>query len=454
MQWKRYMENLLEKGLSLRFHLLMFTLILALSTFYLDWSPSWNASSRAAMTLALALDHSLQIDEYADFAGDKATIQGHHYSDKGPLPSLLITPVVVAVNLVYPINQLDTAHRLIFVVALGAFFFGSLPFALLVYQVFMRKWRTNVNGIPLVMLFFFGSFLFVFSGSFFGHVFAAFLLFNSLLMLEDQRPLASGVFLGLAFMTEYTMAVFGVFWCTYWLLQRKWQPMLWFFAGVLPFVFLQAYYNEYLTGSFFEFAYKYQSGFEMNAQHYGFAFPSLSALYHITISPYRGLLFYAPMLIFLLTKIRVQSFDLRTITGVVLWSSLAYIVLFSMSKSWYQGWSFGPRYLLPLPILLFYAFSSKLALSKGEVFVMFALGLLGFVHTALDKATVLYPSTDDYFPLINSITDAVINRAWSTLNVFAVFGISGLFAFAFFVLLFFAVMTLLTAMHRAELKKS
>jgi hypothetical protein len=132
---------------------------------------------------------------------------------------------------------------------LGAFFFGSLPFALLVYQVFMRKWRTNVNGIPLVMLFFFGSFLFVFSGSFFGHVFAAFLLFNSLLMLEDQRPLASGVFLGLAFMTEYTMAVFGVFWCTYWLLQRKWQPMLWFFAGVLPFVFLQAYYNEYLTGS-------------------------------------------------------------------------------------------------------------------------------------------------------------------------------------------------------------
>jgi hypothetical protein len=40
------------------------------------------------------------------------------------------------------------------------------------------------------------------------------------------------------------------------------------------------------------------------------------------------------------------------------------------------------------------------------------------------------------------------------LNVFAVFGISGLFAFAFFVLLFFAVMTLLTAMHRAELKKS
>ncbi|MFN6115556.1 MAG: hypothetical protein ACK46C_06710, partial [Flavobacteriales bacterium] len=72
--------------------LVFFLLALLLCSWHLDSGHNANTLSRAAMVAALVEHGTLQIDAYHTLTEDKALVKGHYYSEKAPLPALLVAP--------------------------------------------------------------------------------------------------------------------------------------------------------------------------------------------------------------------------------------------------------------------------------------------------------------------------------------------------------------------------
>ncbi|MDZ7846138.1 MAG: hypothetical protein U5L96_04920 [Owenweeksia sp.] len=406
------------------------------SIYYLDWSLGWNPVSRMALPLSLALEGNWQIDTFSAYTGDAAHINGHYYSDKAPLPGLLMLPVIYLAKWFTPLSQLPVVEQLQWANALGALFLGSLPFVISLVKV--QKMLGEDFPRWLSLLFFFGSFLFVFAGSAYSHALAGLLVLLSFESFQKNRPGWSGFFIGAAFCTEYTTIVFGALWGLYFLLNKSFKSTFLLGLAVVPFLLFQAWYNWHLSGSALDFAYKFQEGFKMNATHYGFGWPSLKAFYHLSISPYRGLFFYAPLLLPLLffnKNLGIAQWWKKPLAfGLI--ASLAYLLLFSFSKSWYGGWTFGPRYLYPVALLLFVALGKDLFLSKRGQSIAVIVGTLGLLHTFADKVSVLYPPTEYLYPSVQFILPAIGHGIFNEMNLISVFGISGAVAALVFSSLF------------------
>src|ERR1700722_15420978 len=67
-------------------------LLLAYAYFY--QAGGWNQNSRFDLIRALAEHGTVRIDAYAQNTGDKATFEGHTYSDKAPGQALTAVPPV------------------------------------------------------------------------------------------------------------------------------------------------------------------------------------------------------------------------------------------------------------------------------------------------------------------------------------------------------------------------
>ena len=64
-----------------RVYLLVFALLFVPYA-YFDHSDGWNQISRLAALHAVVVEHTIVIDDYQVFTGDKAFINGHYYSEK------------------------------------------------------------------------------------------------------------------------------------------------------------------------------------------------------------------------------------------------------------------------------------------------------------------------------------------------------------------------------------
>lgn len=429
-----------------KFHILFFLLSLLLSTYYIDWLPNWNSTSRAALPLSLALEGTFSIDEYDEFTGDNATVEGVPISDKSPLPGLMMTPVVLLVDFFYDLEELKPYDRLSVVIFIASVLFGSIPMALILLFVYKSRMRHVNNGILILYVAFFGSFLFVFSGSFMSHVFTAFLLLWSFLQLEKKKYFIAGLLMGACFMSEYNMAIFGVGWGLFMLTQGKRRELLLFSLGVLPFILLQGCYNYLTTGSFLELAYRYQENFAHNADAYGFGAPSLEALYHLSISQYRGVLFYAPVLLLIIVGgiMQKKHFKFSWMEQMATLGCIFYLLVFCCNKSWYGGWTYGPRYLAGIPVILFLVYLNRIQLKSLYMKIgLILLGGFGIIQAFMDKASLLYPKTSMKFPLIDGIIPAFQKGNYNDRTLPGLFGGEGLWPHLIFFVLFITVLILL-----------
>jgi len=429
-----------------KFHILFFLLSLVLSSYYIDWLPNWNSTSRAALPLSLALEGTFNINEYDEFTGDNATVEGIPISDKSPLPGLMMTPIVYLVDLFYDLDELEPRDRLSVVIFIASILFGSFPMALILLFVYKFRMRYVNNGILILYIAFFGSFLFVFSGSFMSHVFTAFLLLWSFLHLEKDKYFIAGLLMGACFMSEYNMAIFGVAWGGFMMMRGKWKVLLLFSLGVLPFILLQGWYNHVTTGSFLELAYRYQENFAQNADAYGFGVPNLGALYHLSISQYRGVVFYAPILILVIAGGILQKKEFKTswVEQMAVLSCVFYLLVFCCNKSWYGGWTYGPRYLAGIPVLLFLIYLNRIRLKSIYMKIgLIFLGGFGVIQAFMDKATLLYPKTSMKFPLFDGIIPAFEEGNYNDRTLPGLFGAEGLWPHLIFFALFITALILL-----------
>jgi hypothetical protein len=401
---------------------IFFLVNILLSSYFLDIWPTPNCVSRALPVLAFSKDKTLKIDRYADLSPDKSKVENHFYSDKAPLPTLLTIPLYELIKwcgfdkvsgdtgrkypiyIGYRLGVYDWRDyiipEVIPVLIVGGLVFGSLPFVLIIMMSFvaLHKIKPNISPVLMAMLAWYGSFIFVFSGTFFNHVFAGFLLLLSFILLKKNNYFLSGLVLGFGFLTEYTVIVAAPFWfiCV-WMKEKKKHSPLIFAAGILPSVLFIAIYNWLITGFPWKMLNAYHACNEYQGlhHHYGFSLPSLKAVWGLSFSGWMGLFNFTPVLyciafyiILALIKNKKLLFPLETACLAVF--GIVFFLVISSFFTWWGGWSYGPRYLIVLAVLLLY--EGMLVISRYKIntllFVMTAL--FGIIGAWIAKATLVF----------------------------------------------------------------
>jgi hypothetical protein len=242
------------------------------------------------------------------------------------------------------------------------------------------------------------SFVFVFSGTFFAHVMAAACCLMGYNSFEKKKYVWCGFFCGLAFLTEYTTLWIFIAWLLIDILQqKKVKHVLQAMLGFAPALVFILCYNYYFTGSPFKMLYLFVADHFVVAEKstYGLSFPKLKAIYGLLFSESRGLLFYAPVLIYaiynlftdklILAQIKIKSLLLHP----VILPFMLTLLFISSHAAWEGGWSYGPRHLMAVAVLLIYYFIQSASFGNNKLVFWLTCGY-GLVCTLLSKLTVLY----------------------------------------------------------------
>lgn len=331
---------------------------------FIDRQPNHQGLSRTLPVVTIIEKQSLCIDRYHELTNDKCYVQQHYYSDKAPLPTLLIVPGYALLNSLGfvtadPVN--NSLYNSPLLEITGAVTIGIIPslilLIILLYHI-ANTYKIQVDkAAAIVMGLFYGSFLFLQSGTLFAHLIASLFIVSALILYQHDRFFLTGLLAGLAILSEYTI---GFFLLVILMLhiqnKRKSRELLYIGYGSLPALFFQLFYNYSITGSFIEMPYQNVMADYSQMKHYfGFSWPTWEAFIGLTVSPYRGLLFYAPAtIIFLLLylfdipKNRVTS----SIFNAYLIIPILYIILISGYFSWWGGWCYGPRHLTSAYLIL------------------------------------------------------------------------------------------------------
>jgi hypothetical protein len=393
---------------------------LLLAVWLADLKPSPNPTSRALPVLSLVEQGTLQIDSFHLATEDKAFVNAHYFSEKAPLTSFVVAPFYFALERMGLVPE-SAAGRLYLVTFLGVLLCGAFPFALVITLAYGSIAQSAVpSGIPRVLLAslpFYGSFLFVYSGVFYGHWIAALLLILSWLALRRGDPagdFGAGVAIGLATLAEYTTIVALLPWAIL-LLRSRAQParsLAWLALGGAPCAVALLLYNQATTGSPFDFLYSHpvEAEFQAMAQQLGFRplepLAFLAALWGLLLSPFRGLAFFAPPIL-LLAYVFLRGSGRRAGAWLHPLSLLAisYLLLIGSYYLWWGGWAYGPRHLIPPVALLFFEGVGLLARSRFPRPVFYGLCGAGLAFALAAKITAgeLLPSE-----FMNPLFDVVL----------------------------------------------
>jgi hypothetical protein len=290
--------------------------LLFFSAFYIDIWHTPNPVSRALPVLTYYETGTLEISRYQEVGLDKSKVENRYYSDKAPLPTFITIPVYELLAKMgldewhYEDQRYRSAPkwytRLSMIIFLGSILCSVIPFAFMIYFSFQQggqfKWKPM-----LVVLSFFGSYLFIFSGTFFNHILSGMCLALAVFLIQKpNKAWLSGLFCAFAFLSEYTLGLFAAL-LPLFLIGYKgfWRSFLYFCIGFSPALLIYAWYNYSLSGNPLTFIFyytDYETFSQGIKQNYGFGFPSWESIYGLLISPYMGLLWFFPLLFFYLLR--------------------------------------------------------------------------------------------------------------------------------------------------------
>lgn len=439
---------------------------LFLATFYIDLWRNDNTTSRVLPIAVFLEQGNFEIDKYQQFTGDKSYVAPHYYSDKAPLPAAITLPFAVLLKKLNIITPIEESYYTPSLYALGGVVCGSLVLAvilLITFRMLVKKKIIAINPIHTVVwatLPFYSSFLFVYSGTFFGHLFAGGLLLASFLFIEKRAYFLSGLFIGLGFLSDYPIALIGLIWGLQIVVQKQWKGAFDFALGMLPSIGFILLYNYYFTGNAITMLYKFVSqDYAFMKEGYGFALPKPEALWGLLISPYRGVLFYSPILL-LFAILAIKWPNLVTIrslkTNYLLLSSILFVLFISSYQMWWGGWCWGPRHLTTITVLWLYVGIRAFHQRKEYIWIAYGLLAIGFIINFLAKSTIVYSAPSDIkFPLLETVIKNLLNGNFNPNNLASLFfGISPNKAALLFVLLLVAIQAGFVVYYRSIQRES
>jgi hypothetical protein len=412
---------------------IFFLINILLSSYFLDIWPTPNCLSRVLPVFTFSEDKTLKIDKYADLTIDKSKVGENFYSDKAPLLTLCAIPLYELTKL-FDLDRMIKYHdkkypiylgyhigifysgeyffpEFIPIFIIGSLFFGSLPFVMIMLMSFiaLHKIKPSISPVLMTMLAWYGSFIFVFSGTFFNHVSAGFLLLLSFILVKRNNYFFSGISLGLGFLSEYTVIIAAPFWLIcIWIKEKGFRQPLMFILGILPSMLFIMIYNWLISGSPWTMlnAYHASPAFQELHHNYGFSLPSLKSLWGLSFSGWMGLFNFAPVLYciafyIIFTLIKRKKLFLAIETNCLALFGIIFFIIISSFFTWWGGWSYGPRYLIVLAVLLLYEGLLIISREKINPFLFYATALFGITGAWIAKATVVYmvpfPEYDGFF---------------------------------------------------------
>lgn len=349
-----------------------------------------NANSRMDLTRAIVETGDLDIDPYHNNTGDRSRYNEHYYSDKAPGLSLIAAPVYASWRAVYsifgdtrvdrtPRKTLMTINDTVAITAPtqpGAFYrsallllillTATLPVALLsvlIYRVSEPVLDAEWKRLAATFGFAFGTLITHYGTTFLPAAAAALFGFGSFYLLyrteepSQKRMVAAGLIGGFAVTLKATAVVILFATFVYAWRQQDRVPVFYIaggFLGGIPYML----YNTIAFGAPWRLprsfvdptiwgALSTTSGLRVDPLH------NLAVSLRLLISPYRGLFYWFPLLIFSLIGFRPffeEERDAAITTAIVF---LGTIGLASLWWAWWHGGSFGPRLLVTMiPFLM------------------------------------------------------------------------------------------------------
>ncbi len=319
---------------------------------YFQAGGGWNQNSQFDLARAIVERHTFTIDAYAGNTGDVARSGGHVYSNKSPGLSWI---AAIPYAILYSVERargmdIDSIAAITFNTYLCTLLCVALPgawIAAILYRYARRKrfsapWAACIaltatlatQSLPYATIFM----LHVPSG--------ALLLFAATSPQRARAGLAVGFATAMNYLCAPALIILGLTG------EKKWR----FAAGAAPPLLLLALYQKICFGSFFTLSVAREDArFLSRGALFGiFRLPSLEAVYGISISSYRGLFYFAPVLIMAIGGAILWfrgGDDRRDLVAVV----LLFVVFFAINASfngWEGGFGIGGRYLVPVIPLL------------------------------------------------------------------------------------------------------
>ena len=359
-----------------------FFILLFSYAYFIQIHSNPNAVSRMGLALSLVEDGTVTINRWHKHTGDKAMYNGNYYSDKAPGLSFAALPIVLVGKMLLRIDDnsrgriftgVDRKFKLI--VYISTVFTSGLftaITALLLYFVSLRS-GASISGAVFAMLGFgLASPAWGWATAFFSHAMAGsclFMAFGIIIYLDqnsqDNRRdtllgFLAGALLSWAVVVEYPSAIasaviiiFGISKALKWGNKKAGRVTISAIFGGIIFIVPLLYYHYVAFGSPFVVGYIHanlsdypaiQEGF------LGFKYPRPWVLFKILFSPYRGMLWFSPILI--LSPIGIfylwRQPHNRGIALTITLTSFYYLLMNSAFPYWEGGWSTGPRYTVPM----------------------------------------------------------------------------------------------------------
>jgi hypothetical protein len=395
-----------------------------------------NQATRMALTESLVVRHQPDITPYHARTIDKGFRKERFFADKAPGVSLLATLPYEVMRIGDRIGGIPSESRAAQQAKLGmlTFLLAGLPglaCALLLLRLALLLGCRRPAAELAAFAYAFGTIAFPFSTLLFGHQLSTLCILSAFVItverrkagtLKEPRVLAAlGAIWTLSLVVEYPtallVAVFGTA-TLVWTFDRG-RPvrsvvrtLLWAGAGGLPLLVIHAAFLVWSYGKFaLPYIYVSEPYFRahMSGGILGIGVPTLLATYGSLLSPYRGLVFYCPVVALAVAGLGswIDSAKDRAVMPVVL-AALGIYLLFGCSYyAWDGGGSVGPRHLLPIIPLLLLLVAFFADRSRWTFGVTLALAIAsGAIMLAVTTVHVQLPLGDTYHA--NPFYDVVV----------------------------------------------
>jgi hypothetical protein len=310
-------------------------------------------------------------------------VDGALYAKKGVTPSLALLPLVALAN-----TLPDVSVRAI------AMLFNplvTLLTALLLYASAKHLGASARHAFWGALLYGGATMAVPYTQTLFGEPLAGLLLLSALYALlraPEKRHwyILAGIVLGATVGVNYSYAVLLPFYGLFVLWQHRRdtfrasieanvRPVLMLVVPVIVWGVALLAYNALRYGDPFTSGYNFEEG-------EGFNYPLVWGMFGLWLSPYRGMFWYNPLLLWLIIGGRSLWRKHRAVFLLVVGVTLAQSLVYGAWWSWHGGIVWAPRFLIPvLPLLMLLVVISwrdtlTQVWQKGAIYALVALSLV------------------------------------------------------------------------------
>lgn len=354
-----------------------------------------NTSSRYYLLSSVVDFGRFDIGRYKDETIDISVSGDRVYSNKAIGTPLAAVPVYAFLRKFTPIRgDAPLSPRAQYICRVVT---TTIPYALscvVMYRMLSLMGVSAIVALQTVFAYAFGTIAWIHAAMFSGHQMAASLAFLSFAAIwfasrtdsaKNTTWFGAGILAGLAGLSDYTAIVLAGFLAVYAFIKSV-RPLQWttfILGGGVMAAALMAY-NVKCFGGPFSFSYahlgygEFAEGSKQGIM--GVALPDIGALVQLLISPFRGVFFLMPVLLMSLPGFREwlkrpspESPDFRWEARLALAAVVSYFFINAGFYGWHGGWTFGPRYLVPM--LPFLAMASAFVSDRRWFFPLFAISL-------------------------------------------------------------------------------